>query len=171
MTVSLPAASLTSDTVLKWSQKAHSGADFDEWALDHVLIAGKQKQERTIDIFSEDFDRRPQFPSVNQTVPIIWCITNRIRLVVPNGSQFRVATSQFRIAVALMWLATALGLHSSQEALLLVATLRQWDWTFQRLYRCRFYFKLVAVGLVKQQIAVKMLYWSTGLLALVPSLG
>ena len=60
--IPLSGAIITTGTSLKWRQVSHSGANFDEWALDHVTISGKKAQVKSLVIFSEDFDRSPQFP-------------------------------------------------------------------------------------------------------------
>ena len=62
VTIPLSGAIITTGTSLKWRQLSHTGANFDEWALDHVRVSGKKAQVKSLVIFSEDFDRSPQFP-------------------------------------------------------------------------------------------------------------
>ncbi|XP_062500990.1 reelin-like [Corticium candelabrum] len=62
VTISLPAAAITTGTSLRWRQVSHSGTGFDEWALDHVTVSGKRPQDKFVVIFFEDFDHFPQFP-------------------------------------------------------------------------------------------------------------
>ncbi|XP_062500706.1 reelin-like [Corticium candelabrum] len=55
--VNLPTSAQTKATTLRWRQLSNSGSGFDEWAIDHILVANLVFISRVI--FSENFDTTP----------------------------------------------------------------------------------------------------------------
>jgi hypothetical protein len=70
VTIAIPGAALKTDTTLRWRQLSHSGASYDEWALDDIVITGISKAATTTTyIISEDFYPAPSFPGTTwQTI-------------------------------------------------------------------------------------------------------
>ena len=64
VSIPLPAVVKTTGIVLRWRQLSNSGSGFDEWAIDHIRIAGNpQSQVPTASgsLFREDFYPKPTF--------------------------------------------------------------------------------------------------------------